>query len=101
MLNFDFQNPTKIIFGKGQIAKINKEIPENATVLITYGAGSIKQNGVYEQVIAALGNRQIVEFAGIEPNPSYETLMQAVELIKNQKIDFILEFFNSMNYVIF
>ena len=90
MLNFDFQNPTKIIFGKGQIAKLANEVPKEATVLMTYGGGSIKQNGIYEQVIAALGDRKVIEFGGIEPNPSYETLMIAVELIRSQSIDFVL-----------
>ena len=65
MLNFDFQNPTKIIFGKGQIAKLANEVPKDATVLMTYGGGSIKKNGIYEQVIAALGDRKIIEFGGI------------------------------------
>lgn len=90
MLNFEFQNPTKIIFGKGQIAKLAKEVPENAHILLTYGGGSIKQNGIYEQVMAALGDRKVTEFGGIEPNPSYETLMQAVAIARNQSIDFVL-----------
>ena len=90
MLNFDFQNPTKIIFGKGQIATIAKEIPTDATILMTYGGGSIKTNGVYEQVIKALEGRKIIEFAGIEPNPSYETLMKAVAIMRAEKVDFVL-----------
>lgn len=90
MLNFDFQNPTKIIFGKGQIATIAKEIPTDATILMTYGGGSIKTNGVYEQVTKALAGRKVIEFAGIEPNPSYETLMKAVEIMRAEKVDFVL-----------
>ncbi|MET3125070.1 NADP-dependent alcohol dehydrogenase [Arcicella rosea] len=90
MLNFDFQNPTKIIFGKGQIATIAKEIPTDATILMTYGGGSIKTNGVYEQVTKALEGRKIIEFAGIEPNPSYETLMKAVAIMRAEKVDFVL-----------
>jgi NADP-dependent alcohol dehydrogenase len=90
MLNFDFQNPTKIIFGKGQIAKLAQEVPKDAHILLTFGGGSIKQNGIYEQVITALGDRKVTEFWGIEPNPSYETLMQAVEVVRNENIDFIL-----------
>ena len=90
MLNFDFQNPTKIIFGKGQIATIAKEIPTDATILMTYGGGSIKTNGVYEQVTKALEGRKVIEFAGIEPNPSYETLMKAVAIMRAEKIDFVL-----------
>ncbi len=90
MLNFDFYNPTQILFGKGRIADLNKAIPAEAHVLMLYGGGSIKQNGVYDEVIAALGTRQVTEFTGIEPNPSYETLMKAVQLIKQNKIDFLL-----------
>lgn len=90
MLNFSFQNPTKILFGRGQIAALAKEVPTGARVLITYGGGSIKQNGVLDQVKAALGSRTVFEFGGIEPNPTYETLMGAVELIQRESIDFIL-----------
>lgn len=90
MLNFDFQNPTKIIFGKGQIATIAKEIPADATILMTYGGGSIKTNGVYEQVTKALEGRKVIEFSGIEPNPSYETLMKAVAIMRAEKVDFVL-----------
>lgn len=90
MLNFELQNPTKILFGKGQIANITKEIPTNARILMTYGGGSIKTNGVYDQVIEALKNHEVVEFSGIEPNPTYETLMKAVEIIRTQKLDYVL-----------
>ena len=90
MLNFEFKNPTKIIFGKGEIAKISKEIPKTEKILVLYGGGSIKTNGVYDQVKAALDGYEIVEFGGIEPNPKYETLMKAVEIIRTEKIGFIL-----------
>ena len=90
MLNFTFQNPTKILFGKGQIAAIAQEIPREQRVLITYGGGSIKQNGVYDQVLAALKGRAVWEFAGIEPNPTDETLMNAVRIVRDQNIDFLL-----------
>ncbi|TXK47946.1 iron-containing alcohol dehydrogenase [Pontibacter qinzhouensis] len=90
MNNFKFYNPVKIIFGKGTIAEVAKEVPAGARVLMTYGGGSIKKNGVYEQVMEALKEHTVFEFGGIEPNPHYETLMQAVELAKNEKIDFIL-----------
>lgn len=90
MNNFKFYNPVKIIFGKGQIAEVAKEVPAGARVLMTYGGGSIKKNGVYEQVLEALRDHTVVEFGGIEPNPHYETLMKAVELGKEQNIDFIL-----------
>lgn len=90
MNNFSFRNPTKIHFGKGQIAKIKEEIPADARVLITYGGGSIKKNGVLDQVYAALENITFFEFGGIEPNPHFETLMNAVELIKQEKITYLL-----------
>jgi NADP-dependent alcohol dehydrogenase len=90
MKNFEFQNPVKILFGKGQIAGITKEIPADAKILITYGGGSIKTNGVYEQVQQALAGRTVYEFGGIEPNPQLETLMRAVEMARTEKIDFLL-----------
>ena len=90
MNNFEFQNPVKIIFGKGEIAKVANEIPSGHKVMVTYGGGSIKRNGVYDQVITALKGFDIVEFGGIEPNPRYETLMKAVEVVKNENVDFLL-----------
>lgn len=88
--NFVYQNPVKILFGKGQIAQLSKQIPADAKILLTYGGGSIFQNGVYEQVKKALEGRNIVEFGGIEANPTYETLMQAVELGRKEAITFLL-----------
>ena len=90
MQNFEFFNPVKILFGKGQIARLSEEVPPGARVLLMYGGGSIKSNGVYEQVMAALAGRSVREFGGIEPNPVYETLMQAVETVKREGIDFLL-----------
>jgi len=90
MNNFNFHNPVKILFGKGKIAELSKNVPVNARILLTYGGGSIHKNGVYDQVIAALKGFTIVEFGGIEPNPRYETLMKAVEIVKSEKIDFLL-----------
>ena len=90
MLNLELYNPTNLIFGKGQIEKIATLIPAEAKILIAYGGGSIFKNGIYDQVKAALPDRNIVEFGGIEPNPHYETLMKAVAVIKEQNIDFIL-----------
>jgi len=90
MNNFNFYNPVKILFGKGKIAELSKNVPANAKILLTYGGGSIHKNGVYEQVIAALKGFNVVEFGGIEPNPHYETLMKAVEVVKAEKIDFLL-----------
>jgi len=90
VFNFTFQNPTKILFGKGQIANITSEIPKNAKVLMTYGEGSIKNNGVYDQAKSALAHYTLFEFAGIEPNPEYDTLMQAVKIVQHENIDFLL-----------
>jgi len=90
MENFAFYNPVKILFGKGQIANIAKEIPTEAKILVTYGGGSIKSNGVYEQVKAALAGHSFLEFGGIEPNPHLETLLKAVELIRAEGINFLL-----------
>lgn len=90
MENFAFYNPVKILFGKGQIANIAKEIPAEAKILVTYGGGSIKSNGVYEQVKAALAGHRFLEFGGIEPNPHLETLLKAVELIRTEGINFLL-----------
>ena len=90
MLNFEFYNPTNYIFGKNQIEKLSKLIPENAKILLCYGGGSIKKNGIYDQVIKNLNGHEIIEFAGIEPNPHFETLMKAVEIVRKQKITFLL-----------
>lgn len=88
--NFVYQNPVKVIFGKGQIAQLDKQLPKEAKILLTYGGGSIFKNGVYEQVKQAMKGRQVIEFGGIEANPTYETLMQAVEIGKKENIDFLL-----------
>jgi NADP-dependent alcohol dehydrogenase len=90
MNNFDFQNPTKIRFGKDQIAKLSEEIPKNAKVLLLYGGGSIKKNGVYNQVKTALENFEVLEFGGIPANPEYAVLMDALKVIKNENITFLL-----------
>lgn len=90
MQNFTLFNPTKILFGAGRIADLPKEIPAGAKVLITYGGGSIVKTGTLAEVKAALKGFTLFEFGGIEPNPTYETLMQAVELARREKIDFLL-----------
>ncbi|PKQ61874.1 NADH-dependent alcohol dehydrogenase [Labilibaculum filiforme] len=90
MENFNFYNPVSILFGKGKIAELNKHIAKGAKILMTYGGGSIKKNGVYDQVMDALKGYEIIEFGGIEPNPHFETLMKAVEVVKSEKIDFLL-----------
>lgn len=90
MNNFEFQNPTKLIFGEGTIAKLTKNIDKSKKILMTYGGGSIKSNGVYDQVMEALAGYNVTEFCGIEANPDYATLMKAVEICKTQNIDFLL-----------
>jgi NADP-dependent alcohol dehydrogenase len=90
MFNFDFYNPTRIIFGKDRLESINKYVPSGAVVLITYGGGSAKRSGLIDKVKTILDNRKIHEFGGIEPNPRYETLLKAVEIVRNNNIDFIL-----------
>lgn len=90
MFDFTFHNPTKILFGKNAIELIGEEIPADARILMTYGGGSIKRNGVYERVMHALKGRPVTQFGGIEPNPRYETLIPAVELVRREEIDFLL-----------
>ena len=90
MTNFELYNPVNYVFGKGQIAKLSELVPSNVKILLTYGGGSIFKNGVYDQVKAALPAAEIVEFSGIEPNPRFETLMKAVQIIREQNIGFIL-----------
>tara|TARA_B100001245_G_C22817325_1_gene393460 strand:+ start:124 stop:720 length:597 start_codon:yes stop_codon:yes gene_type:complete len=90
MNNFEFKNPTKIIFGKDTIEKLKEEIPTDAKVLLLYGGGSIKKNGIYDQVKTALANVDITEFGGIPANPEYETLMEALKVIKAKNITYLL-----------
>lgn len=90
MRNFEFKNPTKIIFGEGEIKKIAAEIPTSAKVLMLYGGGSIKKNGIYEQVKLALQNFEIEEFGGIPANPEYAVLQKALKVIKEKEITFLL-----------
>ena len=90
MLNFTFYNPTRVLFGPGRIADLAREIAPGTRVLITYGGGSIVKTGTLAEVKAALAACTVSEFGGIEPNPTYETLMQAVELGRREKVDFLL-----------
>ncbi|SDL89476.1 iron-containing alcohol dehydrogenase [Chryseobacterium taihuense] len=90
MLNFEFKNPTKILFGKGEIAKISKEIPQDARILMIYGGGSIKNNGIYDQVKDALKNHDMHEFGGVPANPEYEVLVKALQYIKENNINYLL-----------
>lgn len=89
MNNFELYNPVNYVFGKGQIAKLS-ELVTSKKILLTYGGGSIFKNGIYDQVKAALSGVEVIEFGGIEPNPRFETLMKAIEIIRKEKIDFIL-----------
>jgi len=90
MYNFEYKNPVKIIFGKNTISQVANEIPKNAKVMLTYGGGSIKNNGVYNTIKNSLKDINLIEFGGIEANPHYETCMKAVEIVKNEEIDFLL-----------
>ena len=90
MNNFIYHNPTELVFGKGQIARLAKLIPADKRIMITFGGGSVKRNGVYEQVMPALEGREVVEFWGIEANPSVETLRRAIALGKERRVDFLL-----------
>jgi NADP-dependent alcohol dehydrogenase len=90
MFNFDFYNPTRILFGKDKIEEMGSLIPKDAKVLITYGGGSAKKNGIIDKAKSVLKSNAVFEFSGIEPNPHFETLMKAVEIVRKEKIDFIL-----------
>lgn len=90
MQNFEFHNPTRIVFGTETISKLDGLLPASARVLILYGGASAKANGTLDEVKAALGQRHIEEFSGIEPNPTFETLMRAVEQVREQKLDYLL-----------
>ena len=90
MKNFTYHSPTRIHFGQGQIAMIDQELPDSAKLLLLYGGGSIKSNGIYEQVKNALGKRHVVEFGGIKPNPQYDNLMEAVNVIKEHDLEGII-----------
>ncbi len=90
MRNFEFKNPTKILFGKNQIANIKNEIPKDAKVLMLYGGGSIKKNGIYNQVMTALEGYDVQEFGGIPANPEYAVLLEALSVIKKENITYLL-----------
>lgn len=90
MENFSYCNPTRIVFGKGQIAQLSGLVPPGGRILMTYGGGSIRKNSVYDQVKTALANREVLEFGGIQPNPRYETLMEAVKVSRLNDVSFLL-----------
>ena len=84
MNNFQFVNPTKIVFGRGEIKRLSKEIPSDKKVLIIYGGGSIKKTGLLDVIKVELKDYSTGEFGGIEPNPTYKTLMQGVDFIRKE-----------------
>lgn len=90
MRNFELYVPTKMIFGEGQMQKLGTEVPKDKKVLMLYGGGSIKKNGIYEQVTDALKAHEVIEFEGIEANPEYTTLLKALEIIKKEDIGYML-----------
>ena len=90
MFNFDFYNPTHIVFGKDRLSELNALVPKDAKVLITYGGGSAVRSGLIDRIVAALGDRKVEQFGGIEPNPSLETCERAVAFIKEHGVDFVL-----------
>ena len=90
MLNFDFYNPTHIVFGKDRLDELDTLVPKDAKVLITYGGGSAVRSGLIDRIVKALGNRKVEQFGGIEPNPSLETCERAVAFIKEHGVDFVL-----------
>src|SRR5690554_6711418 len=90
MKNFIFQNPTRLVFGKGQIEKLSELLPQDVKLMIPLGGGSVTRNGVYDQVKEALRGRNFIEFWGIEPNPRVETLRKAIELGRENNINYLL-----------
>ena len=90
MQNFDYQNPTHIVFGQNRLAELDGLVPQDARVMVLYGGGSVKKYDTLDRVLSGLGSRTVIEFAGIEPNPRFETLMRAVDIVRAEKIDFLL-----------
>ncbi len=90
MLNFDFYNPTHISFGEGRIAKLDDFVPADAKVMVLFGGQSAQRTGTLDEVKTALGEREVHLFGGIEANPTYEKLMEAVEIARAENIDFLL-----------
>ena len=90
MFNFDFYNPTHIVFGKDRLDELDTLVPKDAKVLITYGGGSAVRSGLIDRIVKALDNRKVEQFGGIEPNPSLETCERAVAFIKEHGVDFVV-----------
>ncbi|OIQ17512.1 MAG: NADH-dependent alcohol dehydrogenase [Bacteriovorax sp. MedPE-SWde] len=90
MLDFNFYNPTQIVFGQNRLNELDQLIPQDAKVMIVYGGGSAKRFGTIAKVVEGLGKREVVEFGGVEANPQFETLVKATDLAKSEKVDFLL-----------
>jgi len=90
MLNFSYYNPVRVHFGKGSISRLEDLLEDFQRIMLVYGTGSIKRNGVYDQVMEVLEGKTVVEFGGISANPAYEDCMDAVALGKKENVDFIL-----------
>ncbi len=92
MFNFSFHNPTTIVFGKDQLQELDNLVPHDARVLVTYGGGSAKRTGVLDTVKEELAKspRKVFEFGGIGANPELSILMGAIEMVRREKIDFLL-----------
>lgn len=90
MLSFEYQNPTRILFGKEQLNKISQEIPSDATILLLYGEASAEKNGILAKVRHALAGYRYLEFGGIKPNPDYDDLMKAVDVVNQHRITYLL-----------
>lgn len=92
-LDFSYYNPTTIHFGKDSLSKLNDELPNfGETVLLVYGRNAIKSNGLYDKVIASLSaaGKKVVELSGVMPNPTYNKMMEGVELVREHSVDLIL-----------
>ncbi|AIQ22800.1 iron-containing alcohol dehydrogenase [Paenibacillus sp. FSL H7-0737] len=93
MRNFDFYNPTKLIFGQGTLEALKTEVPKyGKNVLLMYGGGSIKRSGLFDKVMAELSaiDAVVTELSGVEPNPRLSTVHKGVELCHEHNIDLIL-----------
>ncbi|WP_028316189.1 iron-containing alcohol dehydrogenase [Desulfatibacillum aliphaticivorans] len=90
MRNFDYHNPTKVVFGKGTISRLKNLVPPRGKIMLVTGGESIRKNGVHDQVMDSLKKREVVEFSGIAPNPEYDVLMQAVDMVKKEEPSFLL-----------
>ncbi|WP_033063072.1 iron-containing alcohol dehydrogenase [Pseudomonas sp. GM48] len=90
MMDFNFYNPTRIAFGRNAIEQLDSLVPKDARVLVLLGGASAEKNGTLKKVRAALGSRDVQEFRGIEANPTFETLMEAVTQVRDSRRDFLL-----------